>query len=387
MLREAREAFVETGDPKGPVRDEILASWRRSVRLAVPPDAPDLRYSDDIEADGLLVTTAGPVLQGLRNLLDLSEFTAVVADESARVLWSSASRVQLGGRFGCVQVEPGLMCDELSLGTNAIGITSVRRQSSVVHGYEHFADRLTLMACAAAPISDPRTGRTVGIVNLSSLARDANPLLLPLAERLASDVDHLLIDALAGPDRPVVEQFHRVRRWVKRPAAVLTPRTILTNAAADDVIGDADRDELWAWASAATRARGPAELVLPGEPETCIRCQPLHGGDVLIGYLLLIDRTSRDGSDDLAGDARSTSLRTIGRARLTEREQEVAELVAHGFTNKQIAHRVMLSRHTVDYHIRQIFRKLAVNSRVELTRLVLARSARTSLQAAPGSSA
>jgi DNA-binding CsgD family transcriptional regulator len=32
---------------------------------------------------------------------------------------------------------------------------------------------------------------------------------------------------------------------------------------------------------------------------------------------------------------------------------------------------MFLSRHTVDFHLRQIFRKLGIESRVALTRLVL----------------
>ena len=51
-------------------------------------------------------------------------------------------------------------------------------------------------------------------------------------------------------------------------------------------------------------------------------------------------------------------------------------IVAEGVTNREAAARLYLSRHTVDYHLRQIFRKLDVASRVELTRLVVARTAR-----------
>jgi DNA-binding CsgD family transcriptional regulator len=54
---------------------------------------------------------------------------------------------------------------------------------------------------------------------------------------------------------------------------------------------------------------------------------------------------------------------------LTDTERAVADLVAEGLTNPQVAARMFLSRYTVDFHLRQIFRKLDVASRVELTRL------------------
>ena len=56
---------------------------------------------------------------------------------------------------------------------------------------------------------------------------------------------------------------------------------------------------------------------------------------------------------------------------LTETEARVAHLVTEGLTNPQVAARMYLSRHTVDFHLRQIFRKLDIGSRVELTRLAL----------------
>ena len=60
-----------------------------------------------------------------------------------------------------------------------------------------------------------------------------------------------------------------------------------------------------------------------------------------------------------------------GWASLTEAERRVAAAVAEGLTNRQAAERLFLSRHTVDFHLRQIFLKLGIRSRVELTRLVV----------------
>ena len=57
---------------------------------------------------------------------------------------------------------------------------------------------------------------------------------------------------------------------------------------------------------------------------------------------------------------------------LTESEMRVVRLVAEGLTNRQVASRLFLSPHTVDSHLRHSFTKLGVNSRVELTRMVMA---------------
>jgi DNA-binding CsgD family transcriptional regulator len=55
----------------------------------------------------------------------------------------------------------------------------------------------------------------------------------------------------------------------------------------------------------------------------------------------------------------------------TTAEWRVVEHVASGLTNREVAERLFLSRHTVDFHLRQAFRKTGVRSRVQLARLVL----------------
>ncbi|MFD8934397.1 LuxR C-terminal-related transcriptional regulator [Streptomyces sp. NPDC059578] len=57
---------------------------------------------------------------------------------------------------------------------------------------------------------------------------------------------------------------------------------------------------------------------------------------------------------------------------LTGAEEKVAHLVARGLTNRQVAGELFISPHTVSFHLRQIYRKLAIQSRVDLTRIVCA---------------
>jgi DNA-binding NarL/FixJ family response regulator len=59
-----------------------------------------------------------------------------------------------------------------------------------------------------------------------------------------------------------------------------------------------------------------------------------------------------------------------GIEQLTERELEVARLVVDRKTNSQIAAELFLSPKTVETHIRHLFRKLEVSSRVEVARVV-----------------
>ena len=59
---------------------------------------------------------------------------------------------------------------------------------------------------------------------------------------------------------------------------------------------------------------------------------------------------------------------------LTDAERATSELVAQGLSNRQVANRMYISAHTVAFHMRQIFRKLSIGSRVELARIVIEQS-------------
>jgi DNA-binding CsgD family transcriptional regulator len=60
-----------------------------------------------------------------------------------------------------------------------------------------------------------------------------------------------------------------------------------------------------------------------------------------------------------------------GRAGLTDTESRIADLVAQGLTNRQVADQTFLSPHTVAFHLRRVYRKMGVASRVELTRVLV----------------
>jgi DNA-binding CsgD family transcriptional regulator len=87
---------------------------------------------------------------------------------------------------------------------------------------------------------------------------------------------------------------------------------------------------------------------------------PAEDPSVLISFLHVAQRTS--------AAAASPSL-----SALTRREREVAELVAIGLRDAEVATRMYLSPFTVKGYLKSIYRKLGVRSRVELTRIFMAR--------------
>jgi CRP/FNR family transcriptional regulator, cyclic AMP receptor protein len=58
---------------------------------------------------------------------------------------------------------------------------------------------------------------------------------------------------------------------------------------------------------------------------------------------------------------------------LTPAERRVSELVAEGLSNPGIAEQLVVSRHTVESHLKHVFAKLGIRTRVELAAAVLRR--------------
>ncbi|CAN7501171.1 MEDS domain-containing protein [Terrabacter sp. LjRoot27] len=117
------------------------------------------------------------------------------------------------------------------------------------------------------------------------------------------------------------------------------------------------------------------------------------GLDMLVAVLkthpvVLLDRTVLDNPHFLtraeydAEVADPTNRRSLGAASaadrgpdawpsLTPSELRIAEFVAKGLTNKDIARQLFVSPHTVDAHLKHMFTKLGIHSRVQLTVLTM----------------
>jgi DNA-binding CsgD family transcriptional regulator len=97
------------------------------------------------------------------------------------------------------------------------------------------------------------------------------------------------------------------------------------------------------------------------------------GSGLLHGHSSLV---RRDGDAlitvlELQRDGPAISEQTL--VALTPREREVALRVVDGQSDREIAERLFLSPHTVRQYVKRIYRKLDVDSRVALTRLLLGR--------------
>jgi DNA-binding CsgD family transcriptional regulator len=120
-------------------------------------------------------------------------------------------------------------------------------------------------------------------------------------------------------------------------------------------------------ASSVMGAAQPGEVLVSGTVK-----------DLVVGSgLEFADRSSREfpgvpGSWSLfaAGPEQARRVEepvnTVAQVKLSPRESEVAQLLARGLSNKEIAGRLYVSERTVDNHVHHILDKLGFGSRVQV---------------------
>ncbi|MFC3572368.1 AAA family ATPase [Streptomyces yaanensis] len=120
---------------------------------------------------------------------------------------------------------------------------------------------------------------------------------------------------------------------------------------------------------------GQALLAAGRKPEAVAALTYAQGAFAESGAPAAAARVQRALEGAGAGGRRAvaTTQRPVqGWGALTASERKVARLIAEGHTNRSAADLLVVSPHTVNTHLTSVFRKLSVNSRVQLANLVLA---------------
>lgn len=179
-------------DRPGP-RAEIAASWRRVTAAGLDPAAnppvPPL-VPTELERRRTASGVAPLLPQLAANLATVTEAgqLVVVTDDEGRVLWrlGNAGVRRMADALGFVG---GSAWTEGNVGTNAIGTSLVTGEPVQIRGAEHYVESHSAWGCAAAPLRDPWTGRTLGVLDVSGPSRGLHPAelgLVTMAARLAS---------------------------------------------------------------------------------------------------------------------------------------------------------------------------------------------------------
>ncbi|MER6913280.1 GAF domain-containing protein [Streptomyces sp. NPDC000594] len=182
--------------PRGPCtagaghRAEIEESWRRLHRHGLDPGRArraGMLPHDEVERrrqESPLGEVLDVLRSGLVSVAEAARLVMIVADADGRMLWreGDAGVRRKADAHGFV---PGADLTEESIGTNGVGTALVTGQPIQVHAAEHFLAVHRSWTCAGAPVTDPRDGRPLGVVNVSGPVSTGHPTLLALVTSVA----------------------------------------------------------------------------------------------------------------------------------------------------------------------------------------------------------
>ncbi|MGW7410005.1 SpoIIE family protein phosphatase [Streptomyces sp. NPDC054833] len=211
-LSEAYERLLAGRPVSSAVRNAILASWRRCQSLGIVPDRVDTPYFDNLDIGGGLAHAARPVLDRLESQLSGIPATVLLSDEQARLLERRVGEYSMNRYLDSLQIAPGFGVPEQITGTNGIGTALVTRQPAFVCGREHFAEVMRQLACAAAPVRDPLSGRVLGVLDLTYLRPHADPAMMAAAREAARGIEQRLLARTTSRERALLEAFQEARR-------------------------------------------------------------------------------------------------------------------------------------------------------------------------------
>lgn len=174
-LREAhlaRERLQQEGEvPSGVLREEIDASWRRSLGHGLDcasgtEQALDTRIEPDVLLAGnrLLLDAATPELDYLQQRQG-HDGVIILANADATILSVEGARERMQSK-GLADIVQGACWSEASRGTNALGTALVEKRATQIDCGEHFLDRLSRFSCTSVPIEGPQ-GTLLGVLDMT----------------------------------------------------------------------------------------------------------------------------------------------------------------------------------------------------------------------------
>jgi signal transduction histidine kinase len=188
------------------LRPAIVESWRRSLATGLDPtDSLAPIEADESEVlerwfEHPLGSLTHVLTEQLRKLAEESRSMVVVTDASGLVLHRVGDE-WLKERAAEMNLVEGARYSEAADGTNGIGTALAADHAFQVFAFEHFNERHHEWICSGAPVHDPVSGRTIGLIDLSSLWKVAShPRSLQLVTAAARTMERRLLAARRDQD-------------------------------------------------------------------------------------------------------------------------------------------------------------------------------------------
>src|SRR6185295_19904800 len=136
----------------------------------------------------------------LRQVAEESRSVVVVTDASGLVLHRMGEEWLKERSAEQNHLVEGALWSEAADGTNGIGTALAADHAFQVFAFEHFNERHHEWICSGAPVHDPVSGQTIGLIDLSSLWKIAHPRSLELVTATAKAIEQCLLEVRHDQD-------------------------------------------------------------------------------------------------------------------------------------------------------------------------------------------
>ncbi|MGB2131521.1 MAG: sigma-54-dependent Fis family transcriptional regulator [Marinobacterium sp.] len=178
--RIARERLQTEGQlPGGYLRDEIEASWRRSLNAGLNSSDADPERIDEVddllafrEQHQQLLQVAMPEIEQLTHQFGDQGLIVLASADARIVALDGSDRIITPSRQ--LALRQGVSWSEANRGTNALGTAIVERRPILINEEEHFLDTVAHFSCTSAPIIDAE-GQLTGVLDITRIGRNSQP--------------------------------------------------------------------------------------------------------------------------------------------------------------------------------------------------------------------
>lgn len=227
IRKEDWERYHALGKVPSSIREVVLRSWERSqaartgMSLTAAPSLGEDELADIRKRNRRLREAAKAALGRAGYLLGDSESMLLLCDASG-VVTDSVGDARIVERGRENHLQPGGRWLEEAIGTNAIGTALHLRRPVAISGVEHFCEEIQRWSCAATPVTDPATGRLLGVVDVSGPAGKLPRQSSALSAAVGAQVEEALRQADAEAHQRLVERLlGHGQRWASDEVTLL----------------------------------------------------------------------------------------------------------------------------------------------------------------------
>jgi transcriptional regulator of acetoin/glycerol metabolism len=265
-------------------------SWQRSHASLVDEDQPAPSYFAGIDYDTTLTRAARPVIDALSSELTNEPVVIILTDAKGIVLDRRGGDPSLIRRLDSVDLAPGFKYSESEVGTNGIGTALEVGGPILVLGDEHYTGVLRTFACAGAPITHPVTGGLLGVLDITTQAKNSNAVLLSFAKLAARRIQERIVEEANALDQALLSDYYAVCRHTGGSVIALGDEVFMINSYAQQHFDSIDQAALIDRTRDARGGTTPITFIadLPSGTIARLAYHPTFLGETLAGGIVQI---------------------------------------------------------------------------------------------------